>query len=99
MDTLLKEMLTTGGPLGVLVCVVFIFVRDRHVASLEHRAWLDSIMKSNQEVLKQLHDDHMVARQISANALDKNTAAMMANTAAMQTVAEAVRWCPKKPEH
>lgn len=94
MDVLIEKLLTNGGPLATLVVVVWIFVKDRHVSSQEHRTWMDGNLKTLQEMMRQLHSDHLDARREAKQTVDRNTDAMIANTGAMQSVAEAVNQCP-----
>jgi hypothetical protein len=96
MDTLIKDLITMGGPLGVLVVVVWIFVKDRHTESVEHRSWMESLTRTSLESMRMLHDDHIAARKEAMVCMNKNTDAMLANTSAMGAVAEAVRQCPNR---
>ena len=93
MDTLIEKLLTTGGPLGVLVCVVWIFVRAGRDAAAEHRAWMDETIKNNQLWIERMHGEHILAREETRHCLDKNTAAMEQNTVAMREVAVTVARC------
>jgi len=97
MDAIFKELLTQGGPLGVLVVVVWIFVRDRHTSSIEHRAWMEQMLKSSQDTFKSMHADHLTARQETRECLRENTRAMIQNTDAMQKLSTLVNG--KIPTH
>ena len=88
----IKYLITVGGPLGVLVVVVWIFVNTWRTVAMEHRAWMESLTKNMTEVMKALHEDHISARNEAKFCIEKNTEALTENTKAMGAVAWSVRY-------
>ena len=80
MDMILDKILNVGGPLGVLVCVVWIFVKAFQTANEEHRTWMKGLMDNNQAWVERMHLDHINARAETRICLEKNTVAMIENT-------------------
>lgn len=96
MDMIPKELITTGGPLGVLVGVVWIFVNYLRTASSEHRAWMEQVSAEHAKTVAGLHQDHLLARAEAVTCIEKNTSALVDNTKATAMLSEAVRTCPLK---
>lgn len=82
MDTLVKELITTGGNLGVLVFIVIVFLRDRRTALEENRAFME-----------RLHSDHIDQRALSRECIAQNTKAMMENTVVVEHLSSAISNC------
>ncbi len=94
MDIFLEKLLAQG-PLGVLVACVFLFLYFNEKTARAVRAWQAEEAKANREMIERMHGDHIVARTETRLSLDKNTAAMMENTAAAKELAVVVRsWKP-----
>lgn len=95
MDMILDKIIAIGGPLGVLVVVVFIFVKAFRDTSASQQVWLESLMKNNQAWVERMHLDHIAAREQTRVCLDKNTAAMIENSAASRELTMSVRQLTK----
>lgn len=85
MDELISSLLLNGSPLVVLVIVVWLFLKHMAAGS-----------KDLQDLLRQFHGDHILARKETKEAVDANTSAMTENTIAIRELAESVRTCPLK---
>jgi hypothetical protein len=53
MDEIIKQILTTGGPLAVLVVVVWIFTTQMREISKDHREWLSANMDGFKRAIEQ----------------------------------------------
>ena len=85
----------TGGPLGVLVVVVWIFTKTIKDQGVEHRAWMSQVDKDHQEKMVALSTQHLQARDVTHECIERNTRALETNAKAMLELAIAI--CPKKP--
>ena len=90
MDLMLDKILNAAGPLGVLVAVVFMFLRAMQFQSNEHRTFLQSLTNQHQTFLKALTDEHIVAREESRVIIAENTVAMKDNTRALGALSRSV---------
>lgn len=79
MDALFEKLLTTGGPLGVLVAVVYLFLRYLTVRDRDQRMWME-----------RMHSEHLLARTETRLSLEKNTTSMDRNTTAIGDLAKSV---------
>jgi ABC-type nickel/cobalt efflux system permease component RcnA len=79
METLLEKLLTNGSPLVVLVLVVWMFLR-----------YLQSSREKDSEMMKEMHNQHIEARETSRLALKENAEVTRANTHALQELARVV---------
>jgi len=80
MDTILHELIINGGPLGLMVVMTWMFLRDRKEIAAEHRAWINDLMK-----------EHLYAREQSRLCVEGNTHAMKENTKAVEALAIEIR--------
>lgn len=85
MDTLVKELLTTGGPLGVLVLVVIFFLKH-----------LRAEAELNRQLFKEIHADHMAARIEMRNDARETNAAMKEIAIAVAACALKTTFNPQK---
>lgn len=85
MDTVIDKILTTGGPLGVLVVVVWLFLK----AQKDNR---DSAIQERKEFMDKIHDlhgEHISARAESRVVLDRVATSL-------HEISIAVATCPLK---
>ncbi len=65
MEPLIEKLITTGGPSGVLIVCVWIFLKHlREESAL------------NRELFKEIHEDHVSARQEAHVIIKENATAM-----------------------
>ena len=88
----IKGLITIGGPLGVLVVVVYLFLKAGHVIVTEHRSWMETLSNTTIASMRSLHEDHILERRAAIACVEKNTAAIVENTKAMGAVAWSVRY-------
>jgi hypothetical protein len=76
MDQLIEKLITNGGPLGVLVIIVYVFLKDRKEQTTEHRAWMSQTIRDNQEHINSLSKEHLNERVLTRVCIDQNTSAL-----------------------
>ena len=80
MDTLVKELITMGGPLGVLVLVVWMFLK-----------FLEKTREADRDMMRGFNAQHLDARAQTNVALNANAEATRRNTEALQSLEQTVR--------
>lgn len=79
MEVFIEKLLTQGSPLVVLVVVVWMFLRYLQVAR-----------EGDREVLKEMHTQHLEAREAMRKALVDNITSTKDNTMALLRLEQSV---------
>ncbi len=88
---MLDKILSTAGPLGVLVVVVYMFLKSLKERDEAHRAWMTATLESWKQTIASIDERHLMARQDSRDAIESFTKAVVDNTRATQQLSESVR--------
>lgn len=96
MDLVFDKLLAAGGPLGVLVIVVYLFLRALKERDEAHRVWLSTTLEGWKQTLNAIDERHLVAREDSRHCMEGVTKALIENTRATQSLSESVRSCRLK---
>lgn len=85
MEELLKSWGARVPELGVLVVVVWMFLK-----------FMKEMRTEFSEAMKQLHSDHMTARDTTHEVIERNTEALLSNSKALAIIEESISKCNKQ---